>query len=97
MVDGRNHLKPTLTLPVSGENGDPQIGDPGSPISEEIGDPGPQFNIILGTPGSPFSHENGDPCVKMGTLHAKIPLLHVSEVKMSVALVYTHLLAILPC
>ena len=46
--------------PVSCENGDPQIGDPG-----------PYFHNILVTPGSPFSQEIGDPLMKMGTPSAR--------------------------
>ena len=67
----------------------PKSGTPGPQFHRKSGTLA-QFNVILGTAASPFSHENGDPCVNMGTPHAKIPpLLHVSEVKMSVALVYT--------
>ena len=47
--------------------GTPTFGDPGSPISYELGDLGPQVNMILGTPGALFSYEIGDPLMKLGT------------------------------
>ena len=47
--------------------GTPPNGDPGSPFSYEIGDPGPQFSNILGTPGSPISYGIRDPSMKLGT------------------------------
>ena len=54
------------------EIGDPYFGDPGSPISYEVGEPGPQINKNLGTPGVPFSYEVGDPVMKIGTPHAMV-------------------------
>ena len=47
--------------------GTPQNGDPVSPFSYEVRDPGPQFPNILGTLGSPISYDIRDPSMKLGT------------------------------
>ena len=47
--------------------GTPQNGDPGSPFSYEIRDPGPQFLNIFGTLGSPILYNIRDPSMKSGT------------------------------
>ena len=50
-----------------GDGKTPNLGDPASPISYEVGDLGHQVNIILGTLGAQFSYEIGDPLMKIGT------------------------------
>ena len=58
-------LRPAQPIPdpVSSEN-----GDPGSPFSYEIRDPGPQIPNILWTLGFPISYDIRDASMKSGTL-----------------------------
>lgn len=57
--------------PGSSKNGTPQNADPGSPLSQDNGNPGPHHTVILGIQDAHYHSDYGDPFVKIG-----IPIKH---------------------
>lgn len=68
--------------------GTPILRTPG-PQVHELGDLGPQINIILGTPGALFSYGIGDPLMKMETFHTIVKINQVSITRVTVTIILT--------